>query len=39
VRGLDFEAKPDYSYMKKGLKSVLENRLGRNIKPTFDWEK
>ena len=24
VRGLNFDAKPDYTYLKRGLKSVLD---------------
>ena len=39
ARGLEFEQKPDYGYMRRGLKSVLDNVLGGNAfkKPVFDW--
>ncbi|CDW89304.1 serine threonine protein kinase [Stylonychia lemnae] len=37
VRHLDFEQKPDYSYFRKGLKSVLEQINPISIKPVLDW--
>ena len=27
VRNLDFESRPEYGYIKKGIKSVLDNIL------------
>lgn len=35
VRNLDFDTKPDYGYMKKGLRAILDTLL--NLKPVFDW--
>lgn len=35
-RNLDFETKPEYSYVKKGLKSILDSINGA-AKPIFDW--
>ena len=37
ARGLDFEQKPDYSYMRRGLKSILDNYLGQITRPILDW--
>ena len=37
ARNLDIEQKPDYGYMKKGLKSVLDSIVGTLCKPIFDW--
>lgn len=37
VRNLDFEQRPEYSFMKKGLKSVLESKMGHVHRPIFDW--
>ena len=39
VRGLTFDQKPDYSYMKRGLKSVLDLEFPNPavLRPIFDW--
>jgi hypothetical protein len=36
IRGLDFEEKPDYSYLKKLLKDALLRR-GHDFDYKFDW--
>jgi len=36
ARNLDFEQKPDYGYMKKGLKSVLDSIHNYRVF-AFDW--
>lgn len=36
VRGLDFEEKPDYTYLKKLLKDSLHKR-GHELDYKFDW--
>ena len=37
VRNLDFEQKPEYSYMKKGIKSVLDSLVPHGQIPILDW--
>jgi hypothetical protein len=42
VRGLTFDAKPDYTYLKRGLKSVLDlayPHLSPMNRPILDWLK
>jgi len=36
VRGLDFEQKPDYMYLKKLLKEAMHRR-GHDFDYKFDW--
>ena len=37
ARSMDFEQKPDYAYMRRGLKSVLDNYFGNFKRPVLDW--
>ncbi|TNV87224.1 hypothetical protein FGO68_gene17084 [Halteria grandinella] len=43
VRGLAFDQKPDYSYIKRALRSVIDNTSPSvaqgQYKPVFDWHK